>query len=323
MKVLFLVVLSSVFGPATAGAVGFQWATAPDPDQAGLQVAIWYPSAGHVTDFDVGPFAMQVAVNGEISGRRHPLIVMSHGTGGMALNSYDTAIALAEAGFIVASVTHTGDNYQDQSSAFTRRNFVDRPRHVSRVIDYMLGAWVGHGSIDPVRIGLLGHSAGGTTALIVAGGIADMGRVVAFCRTATDDWGCRQARQSGTVPAETVSPPVTGADARVKAIVVAAPALAIAFQPAGLAAVKVPVQLWVGARDDIVTDAQLDRGLLPAPPDYHLVQNGGHFAYLSPCSELLERSAPVICENPSGFNRAGFLRSFQQSVIAFFRVSLR
>jgi predicted dienelactone hydrolase len=116
---------------------------------------------------------------------------------------------------------------------------------------------------------------------------------------------------------------VTGADARVKAIVVAAPALAIAFQPAGLAGVKVPVQLWVGARDYIVTDAQLYRGLLPSAPDYHLVRNGGHFAYLSPCSEMLERSAPMICENPPGFDRAGFLRAFHQAVIAFFGTSLR
>jgi predicted dienelactone hydrolase len=100
---------------------------------------------------------------------------------------------------------------------------------------------------------------------------------------------------------------LTGADGRVKAIVVAAPALAIAFHPARLAAVRVPVQLWVGARDDIVADAKLDRDLLLAPPDYHLVRNGGHFAYLSPCREMLERSAPVICENPSGFDRAGFL----------------
>ena len=65
-------------------------------------------------------------MNGAVSGARHPLIVMSHGTGGMALNSYDTAVALAEAGFVVAAVTHTGDNYRDQSTSFASRNFADR-----------------------------------------------------------------------------------------------------------------------------------------------------------------------------------------------------
>ncbi len=123
---------------------------------------------------------MNVALNGVVSGSRHPLIVMSHGTGGMALNSYDTAIALADAGFVVAALTHTGNNYRDQSTAFTQQNFVNRVRHVGRVIDFMLGAWAGKGSINPDRIGVFGHSAGGATALIAAGGIADMNRVVAF-----------------------------------------------------------------------------------------------------------------------------------------------
>jgi predicted dienelactone hydrolase len=50
----------------------------------------------------------------------------------------DTAIALAEAGFVVAAVTHTGDNSLDRSYSFTVRNFPGRVRHLHRVIDYML-----------------------------------------------------------------------------------------------------------------------------------------------------------------------------------------
>ncbi len=103
----------------------------------------------------------------------------------------------------------------------------------------------------------------------------------------------------------------------------AAPALATAFQPAGLAAVKVPVQLWVGAQDEIVRDGPSFRSLLPKPADYHLVAHGGHFAYLSPCSEILERAAPEICTDPKGFNRAVFLREFHRSMIAFYRQQLR
>jgi predicted dienelactone hydrolase len=239
----------------------------------------------------------------------------------MALNSYDTAIALADAGFVVAAVTHTGDNYRDQSAFSTRRQFAGRVRHVSRVIDFMLGAWVGSGSIDPARIGLFGHSAGGTTALITAGGIADLSLVRAFCTTHEDDWGCQQARQRGS--AGDAGEPVSGRDSRIKAIVVAAPALAVAFQPAGLAAVHVPVQLWVSSQDEIVRDASLIQTLLSIPPDYHLVQSGGHFAYLSPCSEILDRAAPEICKDPDGFDRAAFLHDFHSSVIAFYRERLR
>ena len=312
-----------LFGLHSAGAVGFQWATAPDPDYAPLQLAIWYPSDSAPTETTIGPFDMNVAVNGAVSGGRHPLIVMSHGTGGMALNSYDTAIALANAGFVVVAVTHTGDNYRDHSTAFTRQDFVDRPRHVTRTIDFMIGAWLGRQSIDPGRIGLFGHSAGGTTALIVAGGVADLSRVRTFCQKSPDDWGCRQAAQRPSVPTEAVSLPISSPDDRIKAVVLAAPAITVAFQPNGLAAIKAPVQLWVGAEDEIVTDGALIRTLLPTPPDYHLIPHGGHFAYLTPCSEILIRSAPEICADPKGFDRTAFLNGFHQSIIAFYRTHLK
>ena len=115
MKHLLLAAGLLLLGCYPAGAAGFQWATVPDPEDAPLQVAIWYPSDDQVADNLVGPFDMDVALNGKVSGTQHPLVVMSHGTGGMALNSYDTAIALADAGFVVVAVTHTGDNYRDQT----------------------------------------------------------------------------------------------------------------------------------------------------------------------------------------------------------------
>jgi predicted dienelactone hydrolase len=324
MKRLFVAIgMLLLLGWGSAGAAGFQWATAPDPDGAPLQVAIWYPSAAEPMPFPNPAFDMDVAVNGAVIPGKHPLIVMSHGTGGMALNSFDTAMALAEAGFVVAAVIHTGDNYQDRSTSFTRQEFVDRPRHISRVIDFMLGSWPGRSAIDPGRIGVFGHSAGGATALLIAGGVADLSREAAFCQTVPDDWGCQHARQRGTLSEAGVSGPIRAADDRVKAIVIAAPAIAITFQPDGLGSVKVPVQLWVGERDDIVTDASLVRTLLPTPPDYHLVANGGHFAYLTPCNDLLAHSAPEICANPPGFDRVAFLSEFQRAVIAFYTASLR
>jgi len=310
-------------GLHSAGAVGFQWATAPDPGNAPLQVAIWYPSNAATADAMLPAFEMNVAMNGPVAGAGHPLIVMSHGTGGMALNSYDTAIALAEAGFVVAAITHTGDNYRDRGTSFTGRNFADRARHVTRVVDFMLREWSGHASIDPARIGIFGHSAGGTTALIVAGGVADFSRVVAFCQTRPEDWGCRQRKQRGSVPAETIAAPIAGPDPRIKAVVLAAPALAVAFQPNGLSAIKVPVQLWVSTGDDVVTDASLVRSLLPTPPDDHRVANGGHFAYLTPCSEILAKSAPEICVDPKDFDRTAFLQGFHQSLIAFYQEHLK
>ncbi len=322
----FIVLLAVLFLGIVprAWAVGFQWVSAPNPDGDGpLKVAVWYPSKTAPLIKQIGPFEMAVAFDAPISGTQHGLILMSHGTGGMALNSYDTAIALAQAGYVVAAVTHAGDNYLDHSVAFSQQNFTGRARQISRVLDFMLHDWGSHASIDPARVGFFGHSAGGTTGLIVAGGVGDWQRAVAFCATHGDDWGCRHARDLGRTAEPGAPTRVAGADPRIKALVIAAPALAHIFEPAGLVALKIPTQLWVGARDDVVVDAAKLRGLMVRKPDYRLIPNGGHFVVLSPCNDILRANAPEICIDPHGFDRARFLKRFQRDVVAFYRRTLK
>src|SRR5579862_6765517 len=143
---------------ASAHAAGFQYGAAPNPDGKPFELGIWYPSDAPTSPQPLGLFTQQVASYAPISGQSLPLIVISHGTGGGGTSHYDTAIALADAGFVVVALTHTGDNYQDRSYSFTRRNFVERPRQVSKVIDFMLDDWNGHDHLDPSRIGMFGHS---------------------------------------------------------------------------------------------------------------------------------------------------------------------
>ena len=320
---LLVFLLTLLHGTAAIAAVGFQWAEAPVPDGDPLKVAIWYPTGAQPAFRQIGPFDMNVAMDAPVRGAHHALIVMSHGTGGSAVNSYDTAMALAEAGFIVAAVQHAGDNYLDHSVAFSARNFINRPQQISRVIDTMLTTWPQHAASEPTRIGLLGHSAGGATGLLIGGGIGDWQRVAASCSSHPDDWGCSRARAAGATAATDAEPRVAGWDPRVRALVVAAPAIAIMFEPRGLSAVTIPVQLWIGERDDVVPNAPLVRSLLPRSPEYHLVPNGGHFAFLAPCNEILQSAALEICADPTGFNRAAFLQTFQRDVVAFFRKTLQ
>jgi predicted dienelactone hydrolase len=56
-----------------------------------------------------------VAPLAAVAGRDLPLVVLSHGGGGGYDSHYDTALALAHAGFVVAAVSHQGDTYNDQS----------------------------------------------------------------------------------------------------------------------------------------------------------------------------------------------------------------
>jgi len=310
----------------SAKAVGFQYGTAPDADDQPLALAIWYPSDAPVSSQPLGLFKQDVAFYGPVAGQSLPLIVISHGTGGSAASHYDTALALADAGFVVVAMTHTGDNYQDQSHSFTPRNFIDRPRHISRAIDFMLTAWSGHDRIDAARIGIFGHSAGGATALIALGGEPSLARAIKFCQDHPDIWGCVRAKQSaGAATARAGgADPKWVHDPRVKAAAIAAP-LAAAFTKGGLAAVTAPIQLW-RAENDVITPnpwyADVIKDALPKPPDDHFVPVAGHFDFLAPCNDALVAVAPEICQDPPGFDRAAFHQDFNTTLVEFFKAQL-
>ena len=322
-----LLLLAAAPGARCLAGVGFQYGTAPDAGDKPLALAIWYPSDAPAASQALGLFNQDVAFYGTISGKALPLIVISHGTGGSAAGHYDTALALADAGFVVVAMTHTGDNYQDQSRTFTPRDFIDRPRQVSRVIDFMLKSWGGHDLIDPTRIGMFGHAAGATTALIVLGGEPDLALAVKFCHDHPELWDCIQAKQAAGAAAawSGAMPSHWPHDRRIKAAAIAAPALGYAFTKHDLAAVTAPIQLWRAENDEIAPNqysADIVKDALPTPPDDHLVAQAGHFDFLAPCSEALAKVAPEICQDAAGFDRAAFHRDFDKALVAFFKTQL-
>jgi predicted dienelactone hydrolase len=310
-----------------AGAVGFAFGSAPNPDDQAIEIAIWYPSDATTTSQPLGPFTQDVALNGPVAGDALPLVLISHGTGGGAAMHYDTALALAEAGFVVVALNHTGDNVNDRKYSFTPRNFIDRPKHVSRVIDFMLNSWDGRDHIDAGRIGMFGHSAGGATALIVIGGNADFYLAMLFCRDHPDEWGCQQhnSEAASPTPADWTSPAEWHHDPRVLAAVVAAPAIGQTFTKIGLENVTAPVQLWRAENDRITPNrwyADIIKDALPRAPEDHFVPNAGHYDFLAPCNDALAKTAPEICESNAGFDRAAFHQEMNKAVVAFFKSRL-
>jgi predicted dienelactone hydrolase len=247
-----------MLGTPLAFAVGFDRVMVADTAGPALEAGIWYPSNAPATEQPLGLFRQTVAPGGAIAGRGRPLIVMSHGTGGSFEGHYDTALALAEAGFVVAAVTHTGDNYRDQSQ-FTQLD--NRSRHIKALIDYVLASWPRHAAIDRARIGMFGFSAGGFTTLVI-GGTPDMTRVGPFCAEHPDE----------------ILPHPNYAQ------------------------------------------AVYDR--LAVKPEYHVVPNAGHFAFLAPCSQSMAITVPDICKDPRGFDRTAFHREFNAAAVAFFKEKL-
>jgi predicted dienelactone hydrolase len=306
---------------AHAAGVGFQTVSVPVAGDKPLQVAIWYPSAAPEKPEPLALGQQTVARNGAMLGVGHPLVVISHGTGGSNADHFDTAQALARAGYVVAAVSHTGDTYDDRSRT---RRVVERSQHLSATLDYMTGAWPDHAAIDPSRIGVFGFSAGAFTALVAIGGEPDMSLLARHCAVHPHFYDCQMSRQ---FPAAPDAAPVAPAhhDPRIRAAVIAAPALGFAFAPSGLKDVTAPVQLWRAEWDTVLPNpfyAETVRRLLPKPPEYHVVPGADHFDFLPPCNAALAKAAPSICGD-GPFDRAAFHATFNAAVLRFFERTLK
>lgn len=280
---------------AVVSSVVVRQASVEDPGHPAIPVVIWTPA----------------------SGDRLPLVIISHGTGAAPLSHIDTAQALANAGFVAVAPMHPGDNFQDDSAVGKTAWFVDRSRHISKVIDFMLTKWEGHVRLAPREISIFGFSAGATTALISIGGVPDLARAADHCLK-TPEFVCKIL-----VPQSSSDKPQWTNDPRIVAAVIAAPGIGFAFEPKGLARVHAPVQLWSGSADDTVpfdTNTAIVRRLLPRAPESHTVESAVHLSFLAPCTP---QTPPFLCQDKSGFDRAAFHKQFNESIVKFFETHLR
>ncbi|HEV2223546.1 MAG TPA: hypothetical protein VGR84_11140 [Candidatus Acidoferrales bacterium] len=267
-----------------------------------MQAAVFYPAGVKTRSTTMGPYVIDAASGAVMSPGAFPLIALSHGSGGNCWDLHDFATYLASRGFVVACVNHPGDNFQDHSGLGTDRVLIGRALQMSALIDAMLRDPTLGPHINPSHIGAAGFSAGGYTALLLAGARPNFDLLNDYCCAYPKDpefctgWRVRITRPDLTLKS----------DPRVKAIFIMSP-VGIYFDRAALAGVHVRVRLWAAAADAVLplkANAERIRSLLPRPPEYSVIPNAGHFIFLAPCTQSMRVRLSAICTDPPGVDRA-------------------
>ncbi|MFM0069057.1 alpha/beta hydrolase family protein [Paraburkholderia aspalathi] len=297
-----------------------------------FDTVVFYPTHEREVPWQAGPFTVEATRNAPIvPDNRLPVVLISHGRGGGPLSHRGLAIALARAGFIAVLPTHVGDASGFPRAPSQAQILVDRPRQAEAALNAVLTDPRFSASADAGRIGMIGYSAGGYTALILAGAIPDFASASAYCANHDDPGSCpRSASGNGTdgaqgkaaVPNELVSwqPPV---DRRLKALVLMDP-LAMMFEAPGLSAVRVPTMLYRPQDDSYLGSARNSLAVvsgLPTPPATHIVP-GNHFVFIDPCPASVAVSAALICQDAPGIDRVEIHRQIDQEVVNFLRANL-
>jgi predicted dienelactone hydrolase len=301
--------------------------------------ALYYPTPDAARVIPMGPFPQTVAINGAPAPAVKGLIVISHGTASTELGFATLAQALARHGYLVASVEHVGDTWQDQSMRATPvRYFAERPRQVSRVIDTVLAdpqwrARIAQGADGRPLIGAMGHSAGGYTVLALAGGKPVLSRLRAHCEmeAGLDPVLCNLSHAIGgaSVPAGAAADgqeePVQ-ADPRVRAVMALAP-MGVAFSASSLASITVPVAIYAGEKDSFLVPRfhalWVKENMRGADTTLQLVPNAGHYAFMNTPTVDLPSPDGSVAADPQGFDRAAFLDRLAQESISFFDRNLQ
>jgi predicted dienelactone hydrolase len=333
-SIVALIHATNIFAQ-TLNTVGFRQAIFELSNTETTEVAIWYPSRKEEKLVTLGPTTMKVALNAEPIGKRHPLIVISHGSGGMNLNHHEIASAAAINGFIVLALTHPKDNYKDRSMVGKIEYFTERPRQVSRTLDALLADPTWAVLIDSSRIGFIGHSAGGFTGLALMGATPSIAHTVKHCAENYDDdlWFCNVSgsKEKTIDNAKNIAyfPHIqTSLDRRIKAAVLIAPVGAF-NNNASLAAINTPTLVYIAQMDNVLIPKfhaeAIGAGITGA--QIIKVNQGGHFMLVSklnlPAETLITTNGADVNDDPAGFDRAATIAQASRIIPKWFSDNLK
>ncbi|WP_293350602.1 MULTISPECIES: alpha/beta hydrolase [unclassified Microcoleus] len=232
-----------------------------------------------------------------------PVVVISHGLGSDRISYEYLAKHLASYGFAVAVPEHPGSNAQQIQDLVTGRasevaepaEFVNRPLDIKELLDYLTKLSTSNpvyrGQLDLQRVGVIGQSFGGYTALTLAGAEINFAQLDKDCKLENETWNLSLLLQCRARSLERNQ--YNFSDPRIKAAIAINPIASSILGETNLSKIQIPIMVIAGTADT-VAPALLEQiqpfTWLTSPNKYLvLMNNGTHFSTIdqSPQSVFL------------------------------------
>ena len=206
-----------------------------------------------------------------------PVVVFSHGNGGIRWQSLFLTERLAAHGYVVVAPDHVGNTLFDLDDIPRAEVAATRPGDVSAAFDFAVEAVPDCVSAEE-GYAVIGHSFGGWTALAVSGAQVDTDYLAVQC---AEDWAWLCGLE------EHLEGPVADlSDDRVWAALPITPVGAFTFGP-GLASQHTPILVFGGELDDGTSMEEqvhpIFEGVGGTPKHLATVTGAGHFSFTEMC----------------------------------------
>lgn len=327
--------------------IGWTIISIPSPQRGKpFAVDVWYPSDAKAPEALVGDNRIFTGApakpDAAINPGKYPLILLSHGSGSRAQGMTWLAARLAEKGFIVAGPDHPGTTSGDSTPIATPRIW-ERAQDLSNIITWMTGDSKWAPSVQASKIGVLGFSLGGSTALEIIGARADLNAYADYCDRYTMMMDCQWfAGGFGFVDGKRVASPVvklrefdkrfeqSNIDPRITSAVIVDPGLAQAFKPESLKQIQTKATIInLGSSDTLPAAVDATKLVTQIPgAAYHQIPGSNHFSFLPVCKtgaqDFLSESGDVdpICDGKGLRDRAEVHKEAEKLVIEAFAKTL-
>jgi predicted dienelactone hydrolase len=262
-------------------------------------------------------------------------VLQSHGSTSVNLSLAWLGAYLAEHGYIAAAVNHHGNTGAE--GQLLSQGFMapwERAGDLSALLDRMLADPKFGSHIDQSRVFAAGHSAGGATVIMLAGGQFSGDEIAKFCASKAADASCEPRGLIEKAIAEfaklrTSDPAVQASfaraahsfrDERIRAVVAMAPAVGPAFTEATLRAIKTPVFIVTAKEDGVTPPRTNSLRFARFIPDARLLTvpgNANHFTFGSDCTDE-GRRALESCRDGAGPDRPQVHELIAERVLKFF-----
>ncbi|UVK47701.1 dienelactone hydrolase [Mesorhizobium sp. AR07] len=320
--------------------VGVRQLPAPSRERGtSLDVTVWYPAqpGGETvmlgdSQLFIGTSAMRDA---PISGGQFPLILLSHGAG-LAGNPQALswiATPLASQGFVVAAPTHPGNSGRNKSAAETMKLWL-RPADLTATLDAIGKDTFFRDHLEQSKIGALGLSMGGNTALAIAGARLDVKLLAGYCDTDVLNASlCEWVRQSGVdLHAMDLQPAGRdNRDERIQFVMAIDPAPSDIFDVKSFAGVKIPVDIVNLGRPGKIPLTVDASGIAKAisAASYATIDDASHYSMFGECkpgaSSIIasEQIGDPVCDDGGERSRGAIHTQLINITVAAFNRALK